>query len=389
MRIGSNLISYAIAVGYAGYVLKQARFFGWLDITVLLCASVIFLQVIRSRIKFNRSNFDPFLILLLLVCLGGCIGSINRATLFSDVGVLSSESFIAIIYCLFLTYVVNDSYDARQIADKVVKIGLVIVAINAIHLVTFGVPPGGFEGISGNPNQIASYLVYLYAISHLISDHQGTSVKLLLIVGVGVAITLAARSDSASLFFMSIAPMSLLLRHNGMTRTMLSPRAAFAVLICIAIAIVLVVTNTEQILGAIEKIGWNRFVLWETYIGLVGDTYGVGLGPGKYGSSFAATYGIQEAHNTYLDIAVNYSIITVLFTTLFLAQIGRRLWLYDARRLVVFLGVIAMSIFMNCYRHPLFWFYILLAYQYGKQFSLDRRLAFNEKPSRSTYSLKS
>ena len=379
MNIGAQLMTYAIAVGYAGYVLKQARIFGWLDMSVLIGSFVVSLEILRYRVKFNARSFDPFLILLLLVCVGGGIGFINRQALFSDVGRVSSESFVAIVYCLFFTSVVNQSYDARKIAEKVVGIGLVIIAINAIHLIAFGIPRGGFEGISGNPNQISSYLVYIYAIAHLIRDRQGSYAKLLLIAGAGSVISLAARSDSCSLFFMSIAPMSLLLTSDGVSRTILAPKAAFAVVLCIFTAIVVLVMNAEQISSSIGKIGWNRFVLWETYIGLIGDTYGVGLGPGKYGSSLTATYGIQEAHNTFLDLAVSYSIFSALFAIFSFWKIGRRLWLHDARRLVVFIGVIAMSLFMNCYRHPLFWLYILLAYQYGRQCLSDRRLYINKK----------
>ena len=118
---------------------------------------------------------------------------------------------------------------------------------------------------------------------------------------------------------------------------------------------------TVSVYGDQAAQGSVRLALWHNGLRAIGSSPIVGLGPGNY-SGISAPFLEREAHNTFIDWGMSTGLPGLLAYSVLA---GRVLWRTYARRdFVSFAGVtnlLLFSVFHYVLRHPVFWFYLILA----------------------------
>ncbi len=260
-------------------------------------------------------------------------------------------------------------------------------AFAIIHFVNPGLvtePEFGdrLTGVTANPNQIALYLTAIPSLVIFLLWRTGDNherVALLTALALCLFAGSAVDSDALALAWLSGAIASaaglLMLRSNRNEKTT-------RIWVGIAIALTLV-SSASGLLGRFltpydelrqdqrDRLYWEqnqvltRVKLWHHGVDSISLSPIVGLGPGRHaGPHHDHALVADEAHNTFIDIATMAGIPgSLLFLWLLLAVSRPRRPMnqteYDA--CVILLTVAIFASLHLVIRHPIFWFFVVLA----------------------------
>ena len=372
----SRFSLWLLALAANFYVLKGFRPFGSLDLGVVCLALYLVLfsknLFYASNVKINLHRYQGFIIIIgVSVSIFSLLGNSILPPHLELVVFKSWWNLGAVWFCLLICYLIPTASFASFLRITLV-IGQIVLLANLAHLLFSYDVKGGFKGFSGNPNQISSYACYIAACCVLLNDR----VRLFnfsIVFGSGLLISYFANSSSGFLFFCFIFPFAFFLG-----RIKASDSKKIITLIAFGAALVpagiwAIYSEQPFFQDIVRKIYASRFELWPDYWYLIRETYGLGYGPGKFASVIPGEFiGAQEAHNIYLDMALNFSVVSAVLVLLF--QLFGCIQFLKVNRLdclIIWSGLLALGLFMNIFRHPLFW--ILLWVPFIPSFDLRLR----------------
>ena len=298
----------------------------------------------------------------LLAMILSLIGSINYYLNGNTIGDKNFFDLFAVTFSFAICIIYGSSEKFFNSINVLANTLFFLLILNALLLPINYNQEGGFQGFSGNANQIASFSIYT-AIFCFLAVSKLSFLKGVILLGVGIATGIFARSDASLFFFLILFPISFFMSHIPI-KIKGSYRVLFSLLVCI-FAVLLMYSvykaEVEFFVAAIDKIFRVRFALWGDYLTILEATYGLGFGTGKYASPvLGMMYGETEAHNTILDLSVSFGILTgIIGTSLIVYTLYASVRYISFSYAFIFSGLIVQSLVMTLYRHPLFWLLIL------------------------------
>lgn len=253
--------------------------------------------------------------------------------------------------------------------------GLAIGTLGPVELWYLGVR---FRGWAENPNQFALLLVLAPFVGmQLAADDPYRRVRFLALMLTAMAIGATTLSDALVLAWAAaLGGLALVKWLRVLTgRSTSGALLFFGVLLpIVAIAALLPFVSTllmiaDGFLRATYEEGGQgslRLTIWKHGVDALMQSPIFGWGPGRH-SGMWGPHGDMEAHNTFIDWAASAGIAGLAGYLFLLVAAFRASW--RAQKLFLAFGVIAVAAF-SCFhyvlRQPLFWVYLILAYEYSR-----------------------
>lgn len=315
---------------------------------------------------FNRYYDKKILWYSIVVYFLAIISSLTGSFIYyitgNSIGEKNFFDLFAVTYSFALCIIYGSNKRFLNSLDVTANTMYFIMLINALLLPINYNQQGGFQGFSGNANQIASFTVYT-CIFCFLANPKLSFLKASVLLFLGILIGIFARSDASLFFFIILFPIAILLERTPVKMVGAYRVLVFVLLASLSLLLVIVFYKAEiEILAAaIDKIFRVRFALWGDYIDIIENTYGVGFGTGKYASpSLGIMYGNHEAHNTILDLSVSFGLLTgVTVALLIMYTLYASIRYISLSYSILFVGLVAQGLVMTLYRHPPFWLLIL------------------------------
>lgn len=311
---------------------------------------------------YNKKILWYSIAIFLLAIISSLVGSIGYYLSGNSIGEKNFFDLFAVTYSFAICVIYGSNEKFTNSLNVIANTLFFLLILNALLLPMNYNQQGGFQGFSGNANQIASFSIYTAIFCFLATNKLGFF-RVLILTGLGITIGVFSRSDASLFFFLILFPISILL-----SLIPISMQGAYRVLFALLMgffAVLLIYTfykaEIEMLVAAVDKIFRVRFALWGDYLTILESTYGLGFGTGKYASPVLGTmYGETEAHNTILDLSVSFGILTgVTIALLILYTLYASVRYISFSYAILFSGLITQSLVMTLYRHPLFWLVIL------------------------------
>lgn len=228
-----------------------------------------------------------------------------------------------------------------------------------------------FNGVCENPNQLALLLwggpsVLTHAV---LTTKRGWMMRIVYAFALAGCMTVGLATDSDALKVGWILQMSVysiveLLKAFRSQRSM----AYALVLVLMGTATIAYLNPGKVAAYAVQRAektyrdgdqGTTRIVLWREGASAVWQSPLVGYGPGSVLTTF---WNQQEAHNNFIDWMLATGLVgSVAYFALLARILLRTMRGFSAFSGAMLLGVLASSSFGLSFRHPAYWFYIIVA----------------------------
>lgn len=347
---------------------------------VLTCYTLLVRKLTINRLFVWYGMF--WLISIPVLIVGTCVASElgNTTTMLKFTREMVALAFVMTL-CLMLTLEPITGKDTCNRTMRLIRYsGFFTLLVVSIGTISPDIAPIAWwlgdrlQGLSANPNQFALFLVPIpFFIGHSFIK-MGIKFYYLIIAGVVTAVGLATKSDALILCWLVGYGFILFNYFHRSIASFIQIPVNLMIIVSISLiflALVIAITyfeaqnifaliyspDTEQHIQA-----FNRFNLWINGLKAGLDSPVFGLGPGNH-SGFDNPHQNSEAHNSIIDwFTISGLIGVTAFLTLFLAQfrlaMRSSLWLAGA-----LVAILAFSSFHYLFRHPLFWFYLILVGQ--------------------------
>ncbi|WP_341018680.1 hypothetical protein [Brevundimonas diminuta] len=263
-------------------------------------------------------------------------------------------------YIFVLAVAIHLPTTSRDIQSMVIAFLVVVLLVVIVHYLVGGASAfysSRFTGGAKNPNQLALYL----AVAVTLSAWLPSVIHRAIVVGLAIFLGLASGSDA---FLALIAASTLVF----LVLAVLPPRAA---LVCLPLflGVGLCVIAFTRIMDAllvqwgVADQGGSRVSLYVSAIEAWTDnafSFLIGHGAGSF-SGLYGPFGLAEAHNTVLDMAMVSGVLGLLLFPIYpLWTLLRSLSLNQRYAAAVFSGLVCFSLFHFVGRQPVFWVAIIL-----------------------------
>jgi len=217
-----------------------------------------------------------------------------------------------------------------------------------------------FSGLCLNPNQTALFLLLLPV---LISQTPKTSRPRTAIICGLIWIGFATGSDALILSWLVLALCQILYRvWRAPSRSTITTFGTCFLLITIIWASkpssVRAPSDFLTTVGPGENIS-TRWTLASNGLRALSDSWLVGWGPGAF-SGEKSPFQNFEAHNSFIDWATNTGVMGLTLYTLLLYWIAKTIHRSSLKSLWMMLPLLLFSSFHFTFRHPFYWFSLLL-----------------------------
>lgn len=282
------------------------------------------------------------------------------------------------LFCLVLAIETGTARDSIERIARLIKyVGAFVVIVFLVSVTGLDFIPiewwlgNRFQGLSENPNQYALLLVPLpFLVLYLFTKTHAHWLYLLIALLL-VVTGLLTGSDALVLGWVAGSVFYFVYRLIKCVSefTLIPVFLLFFVSVTVLLSMVLWslgVVEVREIVSGVYGAGsdqyaqsFRRFDLWANGIIAGMDSPMFGLGPGNH-SGFGGPHQGSEAHNSLIDWftisgIVGLSAFVVLFIAQFRSALQASPWLASAM-----VAILVFISFHYMFRHPLFWFYMIL-----------------------------
>lgn len=247
-----------------------------------------------------------------------------------------------------------------------------------------------FVGWSENPNQLAIWLAPIPFLAFLVfPQSKGFFQKTLVVMAVLGSLIAGFLSSSDALvagWFLGFVVASFLKLKKFISWRQPDAAAALRLWIvgCAAFFVFAWFSTqiTEAFLGKWDGMfhrngeGQDRLNRWGFAMEAIQSSPIVGFGPGSFSGPYFA-FGHEEAHNTWLDWLLSTGLVGFLTLIVYQARLIRDLYLRGPVLISgAFSAYVGIMMFHYVFRHPLVWFFIIIATLVGYKEPEEGRVGF-------------
>jgi O-antigen ligase len=341
---------------------------------------ISWVTIIRRKSIGITSDLKPFVLFFAVVIVLFLLSSLHAVGRSGDLIATAAHDTVAYIFVAFLVLtfsLLRPSRDYLTQSLKLITVTLTMLLGVLLVISNFTLTLGpiqlhtGFRflGLARNPNQIGMAMVPIPFLCLLFAHEATTGLRRLgyaslLILALWIGISTA--SDALWLSWLvgtfMFALLVLMVRVSGRVHSALPLGNVFAV--CILGVLILAATP----LGAVifERLaagdgGGHRTDIWSQALVTTLESPIFGRGPGADDLIASVGGASREAHNSYLDLALATGLLGLTAAILLNGSLIVRPSLL-ARPLLwsTFMALQCFIMFHYMFRHPLFWFYVIL-----------------------------
>ena len=371
---------------------------------VLLALWMVYASIhaIWSRDQvFTRDGFAVCAASFWIVCacllsLGGLLSMASSFT--ADTGAMHDSA--ALTFCALMTMVVPLA-TRRSVQSLATALVAIIGVVMVIQLIAaFSIRRVGpidlwfsfirFRGWSHNPNQMALLVVGVPFLALQLASEAASKLRKVgwLCAGaVAIVAGIITLSDALALAWGLCAALWLLLlwvRALSARRELTWGTLLWGILLPLTIACALIpmfswlIRESQEVASSIyghNRQGSVRLAIWGYALESVMQSPLFGWGPGAHAGKTGAHQGF-EAHNTFIDWASSAGLPGLMAYLMLLGSAAMQA--LKSRNLPLCFGLAALASFSTFHfvlRHPMFWMYLLIIYEYSRQLVVDREHA--------------
>lgn len=358
--------------------LRVGNLVGPAEALMLLSFGLALAQIVKTgRSKTGRISKLYLSLAVYLVIVG------NFAVLLAEFrGTIYPEWWRQLSFIFFpmiLPVLYSVAYGPRVIESVLQLFAVLAVTISAVPflLTLVGITMLGpidfmystrFTGWARNPNQTA--LVIGLAVPMLytmLTKGQIARGRGLVLIGLGVWIGIATRSDALLLCWIVVIGLLLAPQRSQFKSRILRLLASFAKTVvsvtAFGVSMLWIFNNADDLYygtgtGMGENQGAVRVTLWMNAYRAFLEAPLIGHGHGHF-SGLGAPFLGSEAHNLYFDWLASYGLLGSILLAMLLIAIG--LGLLKQRKMLLFSMltlILTLSVFHFYGRHPLFWTFL-------------------------------
>ena len=354
-----NFLGIFLGIGLGSGFLTSLRFFGSIgisEIIILFCILVLMKKNGRALYRF-RNDTESKIVIYFLFSVMLVLPFVTVTTYFlSDYSTSDPKYIISFIMGVFLMILLTHAIRKNQIDAKKLTLwfAFTFIIANLISLYVFnlGVDSGRYKGGANNPNQL---LFYASTLSLMIIVYQR---KLSIIFfPIMIFIMLKTKSDAYMLSLVLIVVTYAYLKVMHLKKINLTTNIVLnfiVLMVTLYFAFTQYGNTIENIWVEADEGDSRRDLMMH---GLIASLHSplFGFGAGSFSGISAAFQG-SEAHNTFLDLSMQFGFIFplvvygIIFSVFFLA-IKKRDYLFAA----FIVGFIESGLFHFSGRHFIFW----------------------------------
>ena len=399
MRSSGLLLSAGLALTIA----TQLRLAGWPvglgEVLLVAWICISWVEIVGRKNIRIPADFRPFVfffvavVAMLLLSLGYQVvrtGDLFRNA-FHD---LVAYTFVGVLVLTFAFLRPSQDDSERSLKALAVGLALPLAVLLVISQVTSVIGPvrldNGFRffGPAENPNQLGMALVPIPFLCVLFMREAKTLLgRMGYASTLGLAFCVGVATDSDALWLAWVVGALLFATTVLLTKVAgrVHPALTIANLFGIGVLALVLLVVTPVGSGILERVaegdgGGRRTLLWTDALSSVLESPIIGRGPGSQ-TLLANVQATGEAHNSYLDLALATGLIGLgaaiwLMATLVLrASLLARPLLWSA-----FMAMQCFVMFHYMFRHPLFWFYVILMASFAHR-DYEARLRPRPRPA--------
>ncbi len=366
-----------IALGLGCFT--KFRFSGYIGPSEVFILFATVLLILKYKLDILKFRFDflgcvKFILFVSIIFVSPLVTFIMykniEKNIFSPFYYTSFVLNLLFFFSLYLAFKRNYLY----ISNIIIFASFIYIIVN---LISFTLPnslilskAGRFEGFANNPNQLAFYGIGLLFLLSILSKY-----KYFFILSTLILIVLFFVKSDAAFFslFVGIYIFTFLKILDKLKLTFYMKMYTFFSIHFIII-LLLFFTNFKNIVQDIwysadegSASTGGRIALFKNSLEVIIESPFIGLGLGNFSGFFSPFEG-REAHNTFLDLSMQFGLPLVISVyALFVTYMFHLLKLKKYLSLSLLISFIIFGFFHFYARHFIFWFILAILY-----YSLDR-----------------
>lgn len=374
--LGLLLVAAGVAFGHMTSLRFTSKI-GFSELAVLLGLLILIPYVLKNNGLLKYGSSERFLIywfiwcvtILPLVTIAFYIFS-DTVSDFLSIAIYSGQIFFSII----LVKVFSKADVRNFFVKKCIQIFVLSLFISAV-LYGIEVDVGRYSGASKNPNQLAIYLAGMLCISTFYLDKSFLLKSVLWVLCAYAAYQTKSDAFVAGIFLGLVGIFLVLFIKMMLNKKSHLAFVSFGLLFIALFIFALVSGRIYSYFDYFLEIwsygdqGSQRLTLWLNGIEAFLTSPIVGLGGGSFstgdGSVSFGQYGISEAHNTVIDLAMTFGAIPVFWYLWYYVK-TIRIASINGHYLIIFCIFLffGISMFHHVARHFVFWVIISLMTSY-------------------------